>query len=237
MRRRENGGQRSSVPKTPVLWVYLICLLGSTNVGWAASKWFYEDGKIQEGEVYSYVGTFNNATVDMTGGDITDQLTARNTSTVNISGGFAYALVGTEESRINLLGTGEVYRLQIDTSSVFNMYGGTVDVMRIGTLGGAYLYNGAIYDYLLANSTVDIYGYGFAYDAGSGAHRGGQLTGFWGNRTPFSIDLYAQYGVPGAGDIDTWSHIALHEIPEPGTLVLLAIGMLMRPRRISAIQK
>jgi hypothetical protein len=230
MKRRKNGGQRSSVPKTRVLWVCLICLLGSTNVGWAASKWFYEDGTIQEGEVYSYVGTYNNATVDMTGGDITDQLTARNTSTVNISGGFAYALVGTEESRINLLGTGEVYRLQIDTSSVFNMYGGTVDVMKIGTFGGAYLRNGVISDYLWADSTVDIYGYGFAYDAGSGAHRGGQLTGFWGNTTPFSIDLYALYGAPGAGDVDTWSHVTLHEIPEPGSLLLLAFGAVILSR-------
>jgi hypothetical protein len=209
----------------------LVCLLCSARAGWADSKWFYEDGTIQEGEVYSYVGVYNDAEVNMTGGDITDQLTAWNTSTVNLWGGFVQGLVSVDSSSLNLLGNIEINGMEVHGSSVLNMNDGTVGVMEIDTLGGAYLRNGVISDYLLANSTINIYGYGFAYDAGAGAHGGGQLTGFWGNGTPFSFDLYAINSVPGAGAIDTWPYISLHEIPEPVTLVLFVLGTTILPRK------
>ena len=77
MRWRKKTERGGCMPKVCVFLVCIACLLVSTNTGWAVSKWFYEDGVIQEGEVYSYVGVYNDAVVDMTGGNITDQLTAR----------------------------------------------------------------------------------------------------------------------------------------------------------------
>jgi len=229
MRRLRKSGESGCMPKVRVFLVCLACLLVSTNVGWSVSKFFYEDGTIQEGEIYSYVGVYDDATVDMTGGEVTWGLTAYDTSTVNISGGFVQALGG-DSTKINISGTMEGDTFRIIRSSSVNMSGGTFDIMEVGTLGGAYLYNGVISDYLLAVSTVDIYGYGFQYNPLAGDYRGGQLTGFWMDDTPFSIDLYAVYNPPYGGTIDTWSHISLHEIPEPCTLALLAFGAIIRLR-------
>ena len=68
---------------------------------------------------------------------------------------------------------------------------------------------------------ANIYGYGFQYNPLTGDYGGGQLTGFWMDDTPFSIDLwYSSY--PGAPIIDTYAHIVL--IPEPATLLLLGSG-------------
>jgi hypothetical protein len=152
--------------KTKVITILAaaVILLGASET-WATNISFFEDGVIQDGDVYEVVGIFDHATVDMFGGNV-GLIEAWNYSTVN-------------------------------------------------------LYGGIISDYLLATSTVNIYGYGFDYDPIAGNDRGGQLTGFWVDDTPFSIDLY-YLKAPGAPFIDTWSHITL--IPEPTTILLLGLG-------------
>ena len=80
------------------------------------------------------------------------------------------------------------------------------------------------------DTAVNIYGYNFDYDPLAGDHEGGQLTGFWQGDVPFSIDMV--YDDPmGAQTIDTWSHITLHDIPEPATISLLILGTLLIRRK------
>jgi hypothetical protein len=236
MRRPRKSGESGGMLKVRVFLVCLSCLFGSTNVGWAVSKWFYEDGVIQEGEVYSYVGVYNDAIVDMTGGNITDQLTARNTSTVNISGGFVFALVGLDESRINIIGSVQGDILGLQGSANVNMSGGTFDIFEAYNSATGILRGGTISDYVLAYGADDllisVYGYNLAYNPDAGSHGGGQVTGLWGDGAPFSIDLYAVYNPPYGGTIDTWSHVVLHTIPEPSTLILLTFAVVfMRSHR------
>jgi len=189
---------------------------------------FYTDGVIQEGDVYSYVYVYNNATVDMTGGVVTTVLVAYDSSTVNISGGILHQIGSSYESAastLNLSGSMQADEVEIGGSSVLNMFDGTIGSVEIDNI--ANLYGGIISDYLLATSTVNIYGYDFQYNPLAGDYRGGQLTGFWLNDTPFSIDLYYD-DTPGGSLVDTYPHIVL--IPEPATILLLGLGILLQRR-------
>ena len=207
----------------------VVILLGACNVQ-ATTIAFYSDGVIQEGDEYSYVGVYDDATVNMTGGIVTVQLKACDLSTVNISGGILHAVFTSygSASTLNLSGSMQANGVEIGRSGVLNMFGGSLGSVEIYSANAANLYGGTISDYLLATSTVNIYGYGFEYDPLAGDYRGGQLTGFWGDDTPFSIDLYYD-DTPGGAIIDTYPHIVL--IPEPTTILLLTLGGLILKKR------
>jgi hypothetical protein len=191
---------------------------------------FHENGEIHEGDVYDYVSVYDNAIVNMTGGSVTIGISAYDSSTVNMSNGFVSYLSGIESSAINLTGNAFINDVLIVQTSFFSMTGGTVGRLDAETSGGTYLYNGIISDYLLATNNVNIYGYGFIYDADAGEHSGGQLTGFWGDGTQFNIDL-VKYSKGGTPPVDTWTQISLHEIPEPVTLLFFILGAGFLPRK------
>ena len=208
---------REKIQDILILVFLLPALCNATTVA------FYTDGVIQEGDEYVSVGVYNDATVDMTGGIVTDQLTTYNYSTLNASDGVLEAIVSVEYSTVNLSGVVIIGGMTVEESATVNMFGGNMDSLKIWSANAANLYGGIISDYLKATSTVNIYGYGFEYNPLAGDYRGGQLAGFWLDDTPFSIDLYYS-DTPGGPIIDTWSHITLHEIPEPCTLALMALG-------------
>jgi hypothetical protein len=198
----------------------------------ATSISFYEDGVIQDGDVYSSVAVLNNATVDMTGGIVTGIFTAYDYSTVNVSGGVLNILDSWDSATLNLSGDVQVHELGAVYSGTVNMFGGNVDLIEAWNYSTVNLYGGIISEYLEAYGTEDlvisIFGYGFNYDPLAGDYRGGQVTGFWLDDTPFSIDLYYD-DTPGGPVIDTWSHIVL--IPEPATILLLGLGGLFLRKR------
>jgi len=208
----------------------LILVLLSPALCQATIVAFYTDGLIQDGDVYDYVSVYNDATVDMTGGIVTVQLGAYDSSTVNISGGVLHGVFtsagASTASTLNLSGSMQADAVGIWGLGTLNMFGGTVRSVENNNI--ANLYGGIISDYLWATSTVNIYGYGFQYNPLAGDYRGGQLTGFWMNDTAFSIDLW-YLNVPYAPLIDTWPHIVL--IPEPATLLLLGLGVLILKKR------
>lgn len=205
-----------------IMAAIILLTMGQTR---ATTIAFYTDGVIQEGDVYSEVAVFNNAKVDMTGGVVTSQFTTWDSSTANVSDGILEALVSVENSVLNLSGDVQIDSVGVSDSGVTNMYGGNVGFMKAWNYSKVNLYGGIISNYLLAYGTEDlvisIYGYGFEYDPLAGDYRGGQLTGFWLDDTPFSIDLFYD-DTPGGPIIDTWLHIVL--IPEPTTILLLALG-------------
>lgn len=227
IRRLRKSGESGCKQKVRVFLVCLICMLFlSPALCHATTVAFYTDGVIQEGDEYRYVSVYNDATVDMTGGIVTKIFTAYDSSTVNISGGALNILDSFDSSTLNLSGNPQINDIEVYFSGTVNMLSGTVGSVEIHNI--ANLYGGIISDYLLATSTVNIYGYGFEYAPLSGDYRGGQLTGFWMNDAPFSIDLYYS-DTPGGPIIDTYAHIVL--IPEPATLLLLGLGVLILKKR------
>jgi len=205
----------------------------------ALDQTFYSSGQILPGESWDLVHIYNDDTVvDMLGGSA-DWIATHDASTLNIIDGYAQ-VAAFDYSRINISGgtlsgaeasnyatvcfyaNGDSRALGASQFGTANMYGGTVEQLGAIHSGVLNLYAGLVTDSLGAwdTSVINIYGYDFNYDVTGGAYDGGQLTGFWLNGSPFTLDLY------GA---ETFSHI--NQIPEPSALVILALGALLLRRR------
>jgi len=167
------------------------------------------------------MGTYDASTVNVTAGHVL-RLDAREFSTANVSGGEVDMLEAWDSATVKVFPDATLIRLNASGSGTAYMSGGTTKYVGAGDSSIMHLYGGAITDCLGAqdSSRINIYGYGFNYDPLAGSRAGGQLTGFWLDDTPFSIDLY---------DPETYSHITL--IPEPTSLLLLALGGLLLKRK------
>lgn len=198
-------------------------------------KDFYSSGEINDGDYWNNVfiynddtivdmlggdvdsiGTYDSSTVNVTGGQV-NTLDALEFSSANISGGFVYGASAWDHAIVNFFGNASAGTIGSGDFGTLNMIGGTADIVGANYSGTLNLYGGIVNDSLGASgeSTVNLYGYSFYYDPTAGSFDGGQLTGFWLDDTPFTIDLY------GAG---TYSHINL--VPEPSTLLLFGLGIL-----------
>ena len=204
----------------------------------------YSDAMIQEGDYYDTVVNvydtppdyttvdmtggfvhnlrpYDSSIINMTGGEI-QTLETFITSTANISGGSIYGVSAWDYTTVNLSVTGNVTTLGARVSGTINMMGGTAEYLGALDSGTVNIYGGLITESLGAwnDAVVNIYGYDFNYDPMGGSRDGGQLTGFWLDSTAFIIDLKGS---------DTYSHINL--IPEPCSLLLLALGCLFLKRK------
>lgn len=188
-----------------------------------ANVFIYNDGTLVNmlgGDVDS-IGTYDASMVNVTGGSVST-LDALEFSIANITGGYAYSVFTRYNSTVNFSGNANSVSLGVVDSGIVNMAGGTTTYLRAGNISSINLYGGIVSEYLNAwdSATVNIYGYGFNYDPSAGSWDGGQLTGFWLDDTPFTIDLY---------DAQTYNHINL--IPEPATVLLMSLGSLILRRR------
>jgi len=230
------------IMKKSMMLVAVVMLLLTFEVQ-AIDVDFYSDATIQDGDLYDLVRLYDtppdHTTVDMTGGfvhnlwsydssiiNMTDgeilTLETRSTSNANISGGNVRSVFTWDHTTTNLYNGGSVFSLGAGVSGTINMMGGNTEYLRAGDFSIVNLFGGTVNIYLNAwdSAIVNIYGYGFDYDPISGNWNGGQLMGFWLDDTPFIIDL------AGSG---TYSHINL--IPEPGSLILCALGALLVRRK------
>jgi hypothetical protein len=162
--------------------------------------------------------TNDSSMLNVAGGKIYTIYT-RDYSSANIFGGNVSSVMTWDYATTNLYDGGTVFSLGArGQSGVVNMTGGTTEYLRAGESGIINLYGGVVTNFLDAwdFAIVNIYGYGFDYDPYTGKWIGGQLRGFWFDNIAFSIDLY---------DAHTYEHINL--IPEPASLMLFSLGVLL----------
>ncbi len=229
--------------KTKAITILVLVMFLPVSQVQAIDVDFYSDATIQDGDLYDLVRLYDTppdqTTVDMTGGsvhnlwlydssiiNITDgeirTLETFNTSTANISGVSIYGVSAWDYTTVNLSVTGNVTSLYARVSGTINMMGGIAEYLGAIDSSTINIYGGLITESLGAwnDAVANIYGYDFNYDPMGGSRDGGQLTGFWLDSSAFVIDLYGT---------ETYSHINL--IPEPCSLLLLALGYLFLRRK------
>jgi hypothetical protein len=205
-------------------------------------KTFTSSGQILDGEVWNNVSIYNDDTiVDMLGGDV-ESIGTYDKSTVNVTGGQINTLAALEFSTANV-SNGEVYSLSAWDSAIVNfsddaralslgsggdfsttnMYGGITEFLRAGDYGIINLYGGLVTDSLNSwgSATVNVFGYDLVKTISGGRYGYGQVFGFFADDSSFTIDFNTS---------ETYTHINL--IPEPSSLILLGLGVLILRRRI-----
>ena len=150
------------------------------------------------------VNVFDHSTVNVSGG-LVDGIKCEDWGTVNISGGnfsvaFSdHATVYITDGCVRLVAWGEFapWGQKYEDNSHLYLSGGQI-------LGGVLLKD---------NATMEVYGYGFAYDPnGCDANNpkfsnGGRLTGFWRDGRAFSINFMDFRN-------HSYDNVILHEIPK-----------------------
>jgi hypothetical protein len=206
---------------------------------------FTSDANIQAGDSWSSVSIYDtppaHTTVNMTGGVITDGgVHVYNAATFNFSGGTMYGggIEAHDQSTVNITssvkGVGVFDNATVnifnnanvsmaDTYGVLNVYGGTIGQLSGYASAIVNLHGGDITNYISVepSGSINVFGYDLAKTDTGGTYGYGQITGFWQDALPFTINL------AGSG-----AYSAINLIPEPTTLLLLGIGaFLLRKSR------
>jgi len=109
---------------------------------------FTSDGVIQEGDVYDNVAIWNDATVDMFGGIVSNDLGVNDQSTFNLWDGSVGGIGALDSSTVNLFG-GLASFLSTRYDSTANIYGG--DLGMLASIGNSLVYLYA-YDVVITNT-------------------------------------------------------------------------------------
>lgn len=212
----------------------------------AVDKTFTSSGSIFEDETYYTVRAYNDGTVvNMYGGTIGGDFNIYDSSNAIIHGGtISMDLNAFDSSYIELSGGNIADDIYLYETSKIKLQSGVIqDNLQLYDSSEGWVYNGTILgnlgvhnssilslyggntDYVLwadGSSTVNIYGHDLALTSTGGTIGFGQISGWWENQMAFAISL---------DSATTYTHLVLHEIPEPSTLLLLGVGgMLIRKR-------
>ena len=158
------------------------------------------------------IGVGEWSTVNISGGGIED-VTARSYGTLNMSGGSVEGSVDVRDfGMLNMTG-GEMSRLSVAEKAVVNLSGGLITEGIVGARRW----------FFETDVTINFYGYDLVKTSSGGKYGAGQIYGFYPDGSQFTVDI---------GGI---SHTCIKLIPEPSTILLLALGGLavrMREQRI-----
>lgn len=213
-----------------------INLYRGTDVEWIVFLYGNTSLNVYEGGVSPGLLAYGNSSTDLRGGIISTGV-LYDSSTFNMSSGRIYDLLAYDSTTINVTdGTIEYQPYLYDEvtmnmsggssnsfivagSSILNFSGGEVyDRIAVTNSGTVHL-SGGVVNHICAyeSSAVHIYGFGFEYEpTGSefysrGLYAEGVLTGFWGDGTPFSMDLLSSAWNYGSNY--TYPHLVFHVIP------------------------
>ena len=228
--------------KTKIITILAVLILSFTAVqlyAFPVDKIFTSSGQILTGEEWNNVSIYNDATiVDMLGGDVesigtydestvnvtggqVNTLDALEFSTANISGGFVYGIHSYNNSIVNFSYDAIAVNLATGDFGTINMYGGSANGISAYGSGTVNLYGGIVSDCISApDGTINVFGYDLFKTEIGGNYGYGFLNGYWDNGASFYIDLLSP---------ETHSNINL--IPEPASLLLLALGCLFLKRK------
>jgi len=228
-----------------LILIMCVVLMTGAVASKAESIVFTESGEILEGEVWDmvdifgddtivdmsggsvdYISTFDSSTLNMIGGRA--EMGAFDTSTINIFSGNLSGAVAWDNAEVNLFDCDYSLDLSVGGSGIANMTGGTVEYLSAGGSGIINLFAGLVTDSLNAwdSAAVNVYGYDLSKTITGGVYGYGQMSGFWLDDTAFTIDF---------STAETYSHINL--VPEPGTLILMGLGMMIMKRRCGVVAK
>jgi len=176
---------------------------------------------VSGGQVYSlWARDFGTARLSDAGSVFS--LIARDYGVVNMTGGTADHGSALESGILNIFAGLISDGIGADYTGTLNMSGGVTQGANFRGEATANLYGGTISEFLMATeeSTVNIFGYDLVLTSSGGSYGYGQVTGFWLDDMPFTINL---------NGADTYTHINL--IPEPASLLLLSLGALVLARK------
>jgi hypothetical protein len=191
MKRKTNG--RGKAVALQVFFVLaIICQADATVVDVC-------DGifTISDGDNYDIVNIWDNATVNMDGGQVSSLFTYE-LGTLLYYGGDIHDIWVHNDS---------IAYIETDFCQAFEIYDYGQIHMDNGPIGASI----QIFD----DSELHIYGYGLYYIPGGT----GEVKGSWEDGRNFG--LY----IRNAGEIVPEDHIFLHEIPEPATIAFLGFGL------------
>lgn len=186
--------------KTKAIMTFLVVLIMcSANSVLADTVWTEGHHEINDGDVYGEIWIYNDCTLDIFGGDIT-QLYSFDIVLTNWYDGQIKTLVSRENSIINIYGGISLNGIGADGNGLFNLYSSF-------SIPGISLHE---------NSVLNLYAYDVIHHPTGGQWNDGCIEGYYIiDDTYFSIDI--------AGD--SFSHINI--IPEPTTILLLGLGSLI----------
>ena len=184
------------------------------EITWNSGHHVFSEGS----ETYVYM--YNDASAEISGGYIAE-FSMFDDTTADITGGQISVVMGQGSSSVDVFTGSDVSLLRPNDSSTANVYGGNTNV--IFTLGSSHtnIYEGLINEIDCTDlSLVNFFVKTYDFNPTGGAFGVGLLTGTWNSNNAFSIDLRTE---------DTINHINI--IPEPATLILLALGAIGSRRR------
>lgn len=172
------------------------------EIGWIQSL-DYSQMTIYGGTIGQQISATGSSLLNYFEGD-TGWLNSLGTAEVNIDGGRVREGISSNDSSVININDGGAYWMQTYGNSTVNLRNAS-----FGFFGSS------------DESIVNVYGRNLALTT-TGGRGFGYVTGEWGNGANFNIPFFAE---------ETYTHVILHEIPEPTTLSLLAIGALMLRRK------
>jgi len=168
-------------PKTTYLLIVVMAILALCGSRVRAECIeFTTDGVIETGDVYGCVRILNDATVDMTGGTVTNYIALYDTGTLNLSGGSVDRIWANDSSTINITGgnlnglyiweqsSANIYDVEMTDGylvvyeqSTLNIYGGNMSFghAKIHTDAPVNIFAGSVsFDYTNIDATLNILG-------------------------------------------------------------------------------
>jgi len=168
------------------------------------------------GDLADYIGTHDSSTLNFFSGEA--ELQAMDTSAMNISGGDISLMLARHESKIDVSGSTNINNLGSEDFSKINIMGGTINEMAAVDSGIINLYGGELIEGIYATDfgQINVYGHDLVKTTSGGYYGYGQLYGYLTDETYICVDIF---------DLGTHDHIYL--IPEPTTLALFVVGILV----------